>query len=207
MTRPVVFILAFSLWINAVWATDEGSIKKLRDALVALAPSVDPVEAERVSVTAHTTARSLAREYGVVWFAGFQNFLINTGKRQRGYCSDYTHDIGERLKELRLKTLVLHWGSAYAKTSAANNCLVVTARNQPFKDGIIMDAWRNAGELFWCPLNKDIPNRRVWNPFVQRSPDGKPLDNNSAWEEDPLYTSWLQDYNDAHKWKWQRPVR
>jgi hypothetical protein len=35
----------------------------LRDALVALAPDVDPGEAELVSVTAHTTSRSLAREY------------------------------------------------------------------------------------------------------------------------------------------------
>lgn len=207
MIRTVVFLMAFSLWINAVWATDESSIKKLRDALVALAPNVNPVEAERVSVTAHTTSRSLAHEYGVVGFAGFQNLLINMGKRQRGYCSDYTRDIGQRLKELRLKTLVLHWGAAYAKTSAENNCLVVTARNQPFKDGIVMDGWRNAGELFWCSLTKDIPNRRVWNPFVQRSPDGKPLDNSSAWEEDARYTSWLQNYDDVNKPRWQPAVR
>jgi hypothetical protein len=205
--RTVVFIIAFGLCVSPVWARDERSIKKLRDALVALAPDVDPGEAELVSVTAHTVSRSLAREYRLVWCAGFQNLLINTGKRQRGYCGHYTRDIGERLKELRLKTLVLHWGAAYANTSAENNCLVVTAHNQPFEQGIIMDGWRLAGQLFWCPLKKDIGYSRVWVPFLQRSPDGRAMDNSSAWEEDPLYTAWLQDYNNVYKWQWQPAVR
>ena len=207
MIRTVVFIIAFGVCINAVWANDERSIKKLRDALVALAPDVDPGEAELVSVTAHTASRSLAREYRVVWCGGFQNLLIHMGKRQRGYCGHYTRDIGERLKELRLKTLVLHWGAAYAGTSDENNGLVVTARNQPFKDGILMDGWRLAGKLFWCPLTKDMGYRRVWNPILQRSFDGRALDNSSAWEEDPLYTAWLQDYKDVYKWQWQPTVR
>jgi hypothetical protein len=204
--RLIVFIIAFCVCVNAVWAEDERSIKKLRDALVALAPDVDPGEAEAVSVTAHTVSRRLAREYQTPrgpFAAGFQNLLINTGKRQRGYCGHYTRDIGERLKELRPKTLVLHWGAAYARTSAENNCLVVTARNQPFEDGIIMDGWRLAGKLFWCPLKKDGGYRRVWNPILQRSPDGKALDNSSAWQEDPLYTAWLQDYDNVKKWQWQ----
>jgi len=205
--RTVVFIIAFSLCINAVWARDERSIKKLRDALVALAPDVDPSEAELVSVTAHTASRSLAREYGVVVGPFVQNTLINMGKRQRGYCGHYARDIGERLKELKLKTLVLHWGAAFAGTIDESNCLVVTARNQPFEEGIIMDGWRNSGQLFWCPLKKDTAYRRVANPFLQRSPDGRALDNSPAWKEDPLYTAWLQDYTNAYKWQWQPTVR
>jgi len=199
--RTLVFIIAFGLCINAVWAGDERSIKELRDALVALAPDVDPGEADLVSVTTHTASRSLAREYRVVWFSGFQNFLIHMGIRQRGYCGHYTRDIGERLKELRLKTLVLHWGAAFAGAERENNCLVVTARNQPFEEGIIMDAWRDAGKLFWSPLKKDTTYRRL------EVRDGRAVDNGSAWEEDPLYTSWLQDYNNVHKWQWQSTVR
>jgi hypothetical protein len=207
MVRTVVFMIAFSLCIHTLWAGDERSIKGLRDALVALAPDVDPGEAERVSMTAHTTSRSLAREYRVVWFSGFQNLLIHMGKRQRGICADYAHDIGERLKELRLKTLVLHWGAAYARTPSENNCLVVTARDQPFEEGIIMDGWRDSGRLFWCPLKKDAAYRRVWNPFMQRSPDGRFLDNSSAWQEDLLCSAWLQDDKHVYKWQWQPAAR
>ena len=204
MIRTVVFIIAFCLCINAVCAKDEKSIKKLRDAFVALAPDVDPGEAELVSVTAHTTSRRLAREYGVSWTAGWQNFMIHLGKRERGYCGHYTRDIGERLKELRLKTLVLYWGAAYPGTTAENNALVVTARNQPFEKGIVMDGWRNAGKLFWCPVNMDIRYRRSPCPMLLRSPDGGFLDNTTAWKADPFLTTWLRDYKNVYKWQ---PVR
>jgi len=44
---------------------------------------VDPDEAELLSVTAHTTSRSLAREYRIVLNPEFSDFLINIGLRQR----------------------------------------------------------------------------------------------------------------------------
>ena len=207
MIRLVVFIIAFGVCIDSVWAKDEKSIKELRDAFVALDPNVDPGEAELVSETAHTASRSLAREYRLVWNPAFQNLLIHLGKRERGYCGHYTRDIGERLRALRLKTLVLHWGSAFAGAERENNCLVVTARNQPFEEGISMDAWREAGKLFWSPLKKDMTYRRLVNPFRETSRDGSALDNGSAWEEDKLYTAWLQDYKTGDKWQWQPTVR
>jgi len=205
LLRTVVFIIAFGVCIKAVWAGDERSIKKLRDALVALAPDVDPAEAELVSVTAHTASRSLAREYRVVWCAGVQSILINTGRRQRGFCGHYTRDIGERLKELRLKTLVLHWGAAFAGTMDENNGLVVTAINQPFENGILMDGWRNGGRLFWCALKEDSAYDLRLHPPRRPEPPGHA--GTTAWRENPLYTAWLQDYKNAYNWQWQSTVR
>src|SRR6266481_4222387 len=115
VSPKVVFIFAFTIWIGAAWARDERSIKDLGKALAALAPDVDPGEADLLSVTAHTTSRSLAREYRIVLNPEFQNFLINIGLRQRGYCDHFARDIGTRLKPIKLKTLVLHWGAAYAR--------------------------------------------------------------------------------------------
>ncbi len=60
-------------------ARDERSIKDPRKALAALAPDVDPAEAELLSVTAHTKARSLAREYRFVLNPQFTVFLVNVG--------------------------------------------------------------------------------------------------------------------------------
>ncbi len=74
--------------------------------------TVDPHEAELLSLTAHTMSRRLAREYGVTWDPAIHNFLIHIGAKQRGICADYTRDIGARLKEFHFKTLVLHWGAA-----------------------------------------------------------------------------------------------
>ncbi len=110
MIRSIFLVFPLLLLVDAAAARDERSIKDLRNALVALAPDVDPGEAELTSVTAHTTARSLKGKYRVVLNPEFQCFLINIGLRQRGYCGHWTRDIGEVLKELKLKTLVLHWG-------------------------------------------------------------------------------------------------
>jgi len=190
VTRSLVFIIAFALCVNTAWARDERSIKDLTKALVALARDVDPSEAEQLSVTAHTTSRSLAREYRIVLNPEFQNFLINIGVRQRGYCAHFARDIGARLKTLKLKTLVLHWGAAYARTSGEDNCLVVTARNQPFQDGILLDGWRRAGRLFWSPVKKDYEYE------VEQHYGHSGI---TAWKEDLQETAWLQDYRSSER--------
>jgi hypothetical protein len=188
--RRLVFIIAFALCVSTAWARDERSIKDLGKALAALAPDVDSGEAELLSVTAHTTSRSLARQYRIVLNPEFQNFLINIGLRQRGYCAHFARDIGARLKTLKLKTLVLHWGAAYAGTSGEDNCLVVTARNQPFQDGIILDGWRRAGRLFWCTVREDHEYE------VQQHYGHSGI---TVWKEDVHETAWLQDYQPSER--------
>jgi hypothetical protein len=141
-----------------------------------------------VSVTAHTTARKLARDYHVVLNPEFQAFLVNVGARRRGWCGHWAQDIGTRLKELKPRTLVLHWGVAYDHTSSENNCLVITARNQPFQDGIILDGWRRAGRLFWCPVIKD-------DEYEMEQHYGH--SGITAWKENMQWSAWLQDYEPA----------
>lgn len=185
MIRRVIWVAVFLVLTHSAWARDERSIKDLSKALSALARDVDPAEAERISVIAHTTARSLARDYHVVLNPEFQAFLVNVGARKRGWCGHWAADIGARLKELKPKTLVLHWGVAYDHTSSENNCLVVTARNQPFKDGIILDGWRRAGRLFWCPVIKDDEYE------VEQHYGHSGI---TAWKENMQWSAWLQDY-------------
>jgi hypothetical protein len=168
------FVVAtFSLAAPYAWAVDEKSIAGFTEAIKKLSPDVDPREAEAVSETSHRMARQLARDYRVVGPAVFQNFLINIGARQRGYCAHYARDIGTRLKELRLKTLYLHWGAADAGTHLEHNVIVVTGLNQDFHQGYIIDGWRNAGRLCWWPVLKD---------------------SGYVWKEDLQETAWLHDY-------------
>jgi hypothetical protein len=185
MKRPVIGVAVFLVLIHPTWARDERSIKDLSKALAGLAADVDPAEAEQISATAHTTARRLAREYRVVLNPELTVFLVNVGMRKRGWCGHWSQDIGARLKELKPKTLVLHWGVAYDHTSSENNCIVVTARNQPFADGIIIDGWRRAGRLFWCPVIKD-------HEYELEQHYGH--SGITAWKENPQWTAWLQDY-------------
>jgi hypothetical protein len=188
MIQRIFCIFVLLILIHPASARDERSIKDLAKALTKLAPDVDPTEAEQISMTAHTTARKLARDYHVVLNPEFQAFLVNVGARKRGWCGHWAHDIGTRLKELKPKTLVLHWGVAYDHTSSENNCLVITTRNQPFKDGIILDGWRRAGRLFWCPVVKDDEYE------VEQHYGHSGI---TAWRENMQWSAWLQDYEPA----------
>jgi hypothetical protein len=192
-----VLIFVLAVCSSTVWAQDEKSVIDLRDALVRLAPrTVDPYEAELLSVIAHTMSRRLAREYGVTGDPAIHNFLINVGAKKRGICADYTRDIGARLKELHFKTLVLHWGAAYAKESDENNALVVTARNQPFADGIVLDGWRRGGRLFWCPVKNDHEYEAGRRGLLGHL-GGHLHTGITAWKEDLQETALLQENQSA----------
>ena len=151
--------LALILIANNAFGDDAKSIRLFSAAVAQLSSHVDPAEAKLLSFTAHNAARELARQYRVIGPAEFQNFLIHIGVRQRGYCFQWAHDIGSRLRSLHLKTLDLHWGAAEVGTLGEHNCIVVTARGQPFDTGYIIDGWRYSGRLFWWSVTKD---RYLW---------------------------------------------
>ena len=100
MIRRIFWVVVFLVLVHPAFAKDERSIRDLSKALAGLSSDVDPKEAELVSITAHTTARKLARDYHVVLNPEFQAFLVNVGARKRGWCGHWAQDIGTQLKEL-----------------------------------------------------------------------------------------------------------
>lgn len=193
MNSRLVLAVAFGLCFQTtLWAEDEKSIADLRNALIALSPgSVDPNEAALLSETAHHTSRQLAQDYGMHGDPAFHNYLIRIGVKKKGICADYTHDIGARLREMRFKTLVLHWGTAWEKESDENNALIVTARNQSFFDGIVLDGWRRAGRLFWCHVKDDAEYEAGRHGFLGHL-GGHARTGITAWKEDLQGTRSLQ---------------
>lgn len=173
-------------------AQDEKSINDLRNALLALSPhTVDPREAALLSETAHRASRQCAHDYGVTGDPAFHNYLIRIGVKKRGICADYTHDIGAVLREMRFKTLVLHWGTAWEKESDENNALIVTARNQSFFEGIVLDGWRRGGRLFWCHVKDDAEYESGRHGFLGHL-GGHARTGITAWKEDLQGTASLQ---------------
>src|SRR5438034_11082106 len=110
MMRTSSFIIAFLFLAHVATASDERSIKELTKALVALASDVDPAEAQSLSVTAHTTAHRLKREYRVVVNPEFTVFLYNIGMRTRGWCGHCETDFGGDDTGLKSQTRVLQRG-------------------------------------------------------------------------------------------------
>jgi hypothetical protein len=127
----------------------------LRARLISLSPRVNPEEARRVAYIAYTTGQELARKWRMVASPTVQSFLINIGVRKAGYCFQFATELLLRLNAQKLQTLELHWAESDAGTDTEHNVIAVTARGQPFAQGILLDNWRRSGHLLWGPLNGD----------------------------------------------------
>ena len=134
---------------------DSANAQALARQIASLSPSVDQNEAALLANCAYATVSRLGRQYHMFGTPIFNNFLVYHGLRKRGYCYQWTADLLVALDALKLKTLELHWGESYAGTWRENNCLVITAKGQPFDSGMIVDAWRHFGELRWNLVPSD----------------------------------------------------
>ena len=142
------------------WSAEDPS---LRTRIAALSPTVSPDEARRVADTAYMTGRELHREWRVAWLPGIQNFLVNTGRRKGGLCFQWATELLVRLDALKLQTLELHWAESGPNTGAEHNVIVVTAKGQPFGEGILLDLWRYSGSLVWTHVGMDPDYRWMEN--------------------------------------------
>src|SRR5215472_166933 len=139
----------------AVPAKESVKAEELANQLARLSRRVDPNEAKILAECAYATVARLREEYRPFGTPIFNNFLVYHGLRKRGYCYQWSEDLLVALDKLELKTLELHWGDAYRDTWRENNCLVVTARGQPFDRGMILECWRHFGHLRWNLVPSD----------------------------------------------------
>lgn len=98
----------------------------------------------------------LARDYRVQPPALWHNFLVNVGLRDRGLCCHWTQDLLRAIEALGLKKYDASWGVSRYGTWREHNSVVVTAAGQDFEAGVVLDPWRNAGDLHWAPVATDV---------------------------------------------------
>ena len=116
---------------------------------------------------AYATVSKLRREYRMFATPIFNNFLIYHGLRKRGYCYQWSEDLLIALDRLKLTSLELHWGEANPGNWRENNCIVVTAKGQPFNRGIMLECWRHLGHLYFGPVAAAAANN--FDPYVENS--------------------------------------
>ena len=142
---------------------DSAAAEGLASKLAALSPTVNREEAELLAECAYATVSKLRRDYRMFGTPIFNNFLIYHGLRKRGYCYQWSEDLLVALDKLRLTSLELHWGEYDPRTWRENNCIVVTAKGQPFQRGIMLECWRHLGHLYFGPVASD------WESYVENS--------------------------------------
>ena len=140
-------------------------VKQLEQELIGLSATIDKTEARILAETAVREAAVLAEEYQLVRPAVSHNLLVVFGVKDRGLCYHWTEDLMKRLDALDLKSVQLHWAVAYRGSELReHNCVVITGSGQPFLQGIVLDPWRNSGNLYWARVTKDSYPWKVLPP-------------------------------------------
>lgn len=148
-------------------ATNEvGQITELSLAIAALGKKVDPGEALQAAEVAVRYPLQLAEEYELTTPPLWHNTLVNLGVKPRGLCVHWTRDLLVRIQELRLSTLKTHWGVANSEAvfRIEHSTVILTVRGEPMESGIVLDPWRNSGQLFWANVGDDT---YVWTPLAE----------------------------------------
>jgi len=156
--------------------SDLANAKALANRLAALSPRVNSGEAELFADCAYATVSQLRRQYRMFGTPIFNNFLVYHGLKKRGYCYQWSEDLLVALEALKLNSLELHWGEHDAGTWRENNCIVVTAKGQPFQRGIMLECWRHLGHLYCGPVAGDYEHyveNSAYAQFVRTRAAGK----------------------------------
>lgn len=127
-------------------------------------------ESQELASLCVTYAKVLANRYHLVWPPLYHNFLVNSGQREKGLCYDFVEGLAAEIKNRHFKSFAFKWGRANANMLSEHNVLVVLPkRGANFQEGIILDAWRNSGRLYFARV-KDDPKYRFqqWQEGTRR---------------------------------------
>jgi len=143
------------------------AINDLQNDIEKLSPLINKVEAKEVASRAILYSQFLANEYDLVSPALYHNSLVQMGLRKRGLCFHFAEDLIKELKNLNLETLDLRWVVHDKSQYWEHSSIVLSAKGEPIQKGIILDAWRNSGNLYWNNFDKDT--RYTWIEDLVRS--------------------------------------
>ncbi len=159
------FILFFSLlffhacgsvYYNKLYdpLKDESKKNKLAQMLYEVSGNMN--QSNELAFLAIKESRALANEYNLTSPPLYHNFLVNSGLRKRGLCFHFVEDLMKQIKQHNFSAFDFRWGRANGNKLNEHNVIVVLGnKEQNFQNGVILDAWRKSGELFFCKVKDD----------------------------------------------------
>ncbi|NVK22671.1 MAG: hypothetical protein HWD86_09145 [Kangiellaceae bacterium] len=134
------------------------SIKQLTLSIQTLSPQISNQEANLFAKTAINYSLELGKQYQVGKNPLWHNILVNLGIKERGLCVHWTEDLLRKLSKLNIPSLKLYWAVANRNDGSFNlehSAIVVTVTDKEFEQGIVLDAWRDSGKLYFSSIQDD----------------------------------------------------
>ncbi len=157
---PKLLLLLLFLFFTACTVTpsniSQSRVEELSKLLKSLDSSISSKEAKSLSDEIFQETGKLRKKFNPTSQAQFNNFLINAGVKEKGLCYDwsdalYLHFSKKEYASFEFHLLVAHKGKYFYE----HNTLVVVAKGGNVLEGIVIDPWRNSGNLYFSKVNED----------------------------------------------------
>ncbi|MCR8550130.1 hypothetical protein M4578_20090 [Salipiger sp. P9] len=135
-------------------------------AILTLEPGVALPDARRLSDLAYDVPRALARDYGQHLMAQAKRRGIAFDVKTPALCRAWAEAFDAKLRQepfaLLESHVVISTGRFYFPVE--HSAVVVSARGKPLESGLVLDACRHEGRLYWARVKDDRMFR--WRPQV-----------------------------------------
>jgi hypothetical protein len=128
----------------------------LEAAIAALSPAVEPAEARTLAERAVAATAALSARYRPIDPPQLGNLAFHFGLRERALCCHWASDLFRALDGLPLRSLELRWGVAHlGSTLREHSSVIAVPAGADLRDGLVLDAWRHSGRLYWVRVAED----------------------------------------------------
>ena len=161
------FLLSFFLAGCAVTPplAPQDRVIRLTLLLQSLDSNIPPDEAEQLSKDIFHRTQQLTKEFAMTSPPVFHNFLVTVGLREKGLCYHWSDALYSHLIEKGYTSFEFHLaGANIGEYFYEHNALVVVAKGGKVEEGVIIDPWRDSGELFFSTLKNDDAYRWQHRP-------------------------------------------
>jgi hypothetical protein len=151
----VVLLLLTGCVREPVYESDVKT-EALTHLLLELDPHIPGEEASRLAKDILRYAAVLEMRFGRQSDPRLHNFLINIGLKEKGLCYHYSDRLYLHLSQGDYPHFAFHLlGAHIGEFWREHNALAVTAKGHPVMEGVVVDAWRKPGDLFFSKIRED----------------------------------------------------
>ncbi len=113
-------------------------------------------EAMHLSEDIFYQTQKLTKEFELTSPPLLHNTFVNIGIRKKGLCYHWSDALYAHFSEKRYPHLEFHLvGANIGEYFSEHNALVVTRKGGSVQNGILIDPWRNSGELYFSRVIED----------------------------------------------------
>ena len=145
----------------------EAKMTRLSDLLQGLDMHIPQEEARRLSKDIFHKTQQLTKDFELTSPPQYHNFLVNVGLRDKGLCYHWSDALYLYLSQKKYASFEFHlMGANIGEYLFEHNVLVVVAKGGNVEEGIIIDPWRDSGDLYFSKVSEDT--KYTWKHRANR---------------------------------------